>query len=214
MLYNGLCLVVEGALARLPEGPAHDHRDALLLGALREDVWVLPGPLVVEHLSLTHQTGRLPGGFVPFVVPSPHLRIGWLAARARRWRRGGDELRAWVATGRALHLVADLACPAHVSRTVHLRDPYEGWVEAHGQALVGAPPLEVPTGPLRALTLALARRARAFPADGTTSPWGAALARVGVRRPLGADEVGAQARELLPHAMATGAAVIRRVLQA
>lgn len=209
MLYEGLCAVVDGAVARTPPGSAaRAHRDELVFGALREDVWVLPFGVVVEHLSLTHQCGRLPGGFVPWLTPSPHARIRWLVDEAVGHHRAGRPTAAWVAVGRALHLVADLACPAHVTRTVHLRDPYEGWVEVHGASLLGRPPLEPPEGPLGAVTQALAGAAAAMAADGTSSPWGRWLAARGRRRPVTEDEVARQAEVLLPLAMATGAAVL------
>jgi hypothetical protein len=209
MLYHGLCAVVDGALARLPEGSAaHLHREALLWGILREDVVVLPFGVVLEHLSLTHQTGVWPGGFVPLLVPSPHQVLRWRLQQARRQRARGNEVRAWVTVGRALHLVADLACPAHASRTVHLRDPFEGWVEMHGYELVGEPPLVPLPGELSELTHALARRARTHTPDGTTSPWGRLLCRLGQRAPVPFAQVALQAAELLPLAMATAASVI------
>jgi hypothetical protein len=209
MLYHGLCAVVDGALLRLPEGSqAHHRREALMWGILREDVVVLPFGVVLEHLSLTHQTGVLPGGFVPLLVPSPHMVVRWRLQQAQRQRARGEEVRAWVTLGRALHLVADLACPAHTSRTVHLRDPFEGWVEVHGYDLLHEAPLAPLPGELSALTHALARHSRAHPADGTTSPWGRRLHRLGLRAPLLPEQVATQARELLPLAMATAASVI------
>jgi hypothetical protein len=209
MLYHGLCAVVDGALRRLPErAAAHQHRDALMWGILREDVVILPFGVVLEHLSLTHQTGAAPGGFVPFLVPSPHQLVRWRWQQARRQRARGEEARAWVTLGRALHLIADLACPAHTSRTVHLRDPFEGWVEVHGYDLLDAPPTAPLPGELSELTHALARRSRAHAADGTTSPWGRLLCRLGARAPVPVEQVAVQAAELLPLAMATAASAI------
>lgn len=211
MLYNGLCIVVEGALARLPTSAlAHRHRDTLMLGALREDVWVMPWGTVVEHLSLTHQTGVLPGGFVPFVIPSPHQRIQWLYRAAYAYHLRDDEENTWGTLGRLLHLVADLSCPAHSSRTVHLRDPFEGWVEVHGQSLITLPPHALPDEELGALTKNLAKQSRRELADGTSSPWGRLLERLGLRVPLSEEIVAAQARRLVPMAMATAAAVLTR----
>lgn len=209
MLYHGLCAVVDGSVARSPGSRWVEHRDALVLGALREDVWVLPFGWVVEHASLTHQCGDAPGGFVPWLTPSPHLRIRRQVDAAVAEARADRPVHAAVALGRALHLVADLACPAHVTRTVHLRCPYEGWVEEHGYELLHHPPHEPPEGSLAEITSALAAASRRFPADGTTSPWGRWLARRGRRRALRKEEVAEQAEALLPLAMCAGAAVLR-----
>lgn len=47
--------------------------------------------------------------------------------------RGGNFRRAYEGVGHILHLVQDMAVPAHTRNDIHIDgDPYEGWAEQHG----------------------------------------------------------------------------------
>ena len=74
MLWNGQRVVLDMAIRALDHPLTTRYRPALVLGALREDVWYVPLiGAVLERPSLTHfYRPGLPGGMVPF--RSPRLR--------------------------------------------------------------------------------------------------------------------------------------------
>src|SRR5262252_3050167 len=222
MLANGLAIVIERALAELPgarAGEARRYRKALLLGALREDVARVPfGTRVFEHLSLSHfGGGRWPGGFLPF-WPGPRYKVRRFFRAAISRARAGAHGAAFVALGRACHVLTDMACPPHVHRVIHEADPFEWYVEAHAATLadpratppVAPPALRDPAGLVTSLS-ALTRRAAA---DRTRNAVGRWLRRLGLLRPLPAREIARQARELIPAAAAHVAALIELFLAA
>ena len=61
----------------------------------------------------------------------------WQFRRAVEAHAAGDEEAAYLTLGRAVHLVGDLATPAHAHLDTHLpldSDPYEAWLNEDGQA--------------------------------------------------------------------------------
>src|SRR5262249_2412002 len=63
-------------------------------------------------------------------------------------------------------------------------------------------------GSVEAIVEDLARFGQGFPADKTTSPWGAVMRRLGWRRPVRAAEAREQANALIPRAAGCTAALI------
>src|SRR4051812_24079629 len=126
MWFNGFITVIDMALASLDRPLAHRHRDALVLGAFREDVCFVPGiELVFPSPSLTHFRRRaLPGGFVPFVWPGASQRADRFLGRAVREFAAGREASAFVQLGRAAHPLIDMACPVHAQGVAHTNDPF------------------------------------------------------------------------------------------
>jgi len=217
MLVNGQAIVIDMAVRAVDDPFLTRYRSGLVLAALREDVAFVPGTRVVfPRLSFTHfYKPGLPGGLVPFVTAGPRRRTNALVARARRAHAAGRAGAAIVALGRAAHLLIDMACPVHSHRTVHMiDDPYEWYVEGNAAALRALP---VAPWPDRArasdLVEDLARYAQPFAPDGTHSPWGACLRRVGLRQPLTAAAIAAQARALIPAAAGATAALFRLFLR-
>ena len=221
MLANGLALVIERALNQLASagaGQARRHRKALVLGALREDVARVPfGARVFEHLSLSHfGGGRWPGGFLPF-WPGPRFKVRRYFRRAVALAHGGARGAAFVTLGRACHVLADMACPAHVHRVVHEADPFEWYVEVHAAALadpdatpaVAPPALPTPA----ALVTHLAALTRRSAPDRTRNALGRWLRRLGLLRSVPAPEIARQARALIPEAAAHVAAMIALFLR-
>jgi hypothetical protein len=218
VLWNGQRLAVDMAVRALDHPMTTRYRPALVLGALREDVWRVPLlGAVLERPSITHfYRPGLPGGLVPFVTPGPRWRADRLFARAVEAHRAGRPAAAFVGLGRAAHLVVDMACPAHAQRTVHLvSDPFEWYVEGNAAALRDLPVPAV-TDRARASELVedLARETQRFAPDTTTSPWGRALRRAGVRHRLPARVLRDQARELIPLAAGHVVALLRLFLRA
>jgi len=222
MLANGLALVIERALVELGGERAHEarrHRKALLLGALREDVARVPfRTRVFEHLSLSHfGGGGWPAGFLPF-WPGPRYKLRRFFRTAVAHARGGARGAAFVALGRACHVLTDMACPPHVHRVVHEADPFEWYVEVHVAVLADARLTPAVTPPAMrdpgALVTSLSAITRRSAPDRTRSLLGRWLRRVGLRRPLPAREVARQARALIPEAAAHVARLIRLFLDA
>jgi hypothetical protein len=222
VLANGLALVIERALAELDGERAQEarrHRKALLLGALREDVARVPfGTRVFEHLSFSHfGGGRWPAGFLPF-WPGPRYKLRRFFRVAIAHARGGARGAAFVALGRACHVLTDMACPPHVHRVVHEADPFEWYVEVHADALADArltpavapPALEDPA----ALVTSLSALTRRSAPDRTRNLVGRWLRRLGLRRPVAAREIAEQARALIPQAAAHVARLIGLFLDA
>lgn len=222
MLANGLALVIERALAELEGARAQEarrHRKALILGALREDVARVPfGTRVFEHLSFSHfGGGRWPGGFLPF-WPGPRYKVRRFFRAALAHARAGAPAAAFVALGRACHILTDMACPPHVHRVVHEADPFEWYVEVHAAVLADAgqtPPVAPPAlHDPAALVTSLSAVTRRSAADGTRSLLGRWLRRLGLRRPVPPREIARQARALIPEAAAHVARLIRLFLDA
>ena len=205
MRYNGLRLVIEMALNTLDDPLLHKHADALVLGAIREDItFAARRKKIREHWSLSHFDGAwLAGGFLPFVTPSaPTMAQRYFDRALDAWRRQRPAL-AFVELGKASHLLIDMACPVHASRVAHLTDGYEWYVETHGAELARLP-LPLIDGPASAaaITAALARHTRRFAPDRTNHHWGRLLKRLGLRRAQTRAQWAAQADAIIPVAAA------------
>jgi hypothetical protein len=215
MRANGLQLVVDMAVDALGDELVCEHRDALVLGALRENVRFVRGLGVLdEHLSLSHFCGKsLPGGFVPLLTVSAPRRGQGLFSSAVREKRAGRLASAFVQMGRVAHLVADMACPVHVHRVAHWTDPFEWWVDAHCEELSRLPVVSpAPAAPVE-LIGALARRTQRLEPDRTNNAPGWALKKVGLRRPLHRDLLAEQARGIIPAAAGTLATLLKMFLE-
>jgi hypothetical protein len=217
MRYNGLQLVIRLAVRKLDHPLLNRYQDALVLGAIREDVrWQPRTRRIWEHWSLSHFSGRyVGGGFIPLLtVSAPRKAQRYVDQAVASWN-AGDEARALVLLGMASHLVIDMACPVHASRVAHLTDGYEWYVEANcGQLATLA--FEVPFGLRSAYqaTDALARYTRQFQPDRTNHHWGRLLKRLGLRRSLTRHDFAAQASQIIPTAAAHLAAVYLLFLEA
>jgi hypothetical protein len=216
MRYNGLCLVIEMATAKLDRAVVHRYRQALLLGALREDYWYLRGlGVVVESLSIEHFFGPgLPGGFIPLLSPSARGAGTRLYRKALKEAAAGRLPAAFVLLGRCAHLLSDMACPVHVHRVAHLNDPYEWYVEGNRAALSQQPVPPPPEGlPVPELFVGLMRHTAQFAGDGTSSLHGRWLKKLGLRKALSRLEVAAQARAIIPVAASYNAALFANFLR-
>jgi hypothetical protein len=201
--YNGLQLVIGLAVRKLDDPWLNRFHEALVLGAIREDVVYLPRRQKIwEHWSLSHFSGRhLGGGFIPFFTPSaPAKAQGYVDRAVAAWR-DGRHAHAFVLLGMASHLVIDMACPVHASRVAHLTDGYEWYVEANGP-LLAALPFDVPRqyASARDAAAGLAAFTQRFAPDRTNHHWGRLLKRLGLRRSLTRTELAAQAEQIIPTA--------------
>ena len=216
MLANGLTLVVDRAVDAAGHAEPRWYRDALVLGALREDVRPVPfTSRVYEHLSLTHFSGSaLPGGFFPLLWPGPGLMADRFFGRAVELGRAGSRAAAYVQLGRALHLLIDMACPVHAQRVIHETDPYEWVVESERESLsllpVPPPPRAASASELVRSMAALSQERRA---DKTRSALGRGLRRLGLRAPVTRDEAEEQARFLIPRAASHAVALLGMFLE-
>jgi hypothetical protein len=215
MWFNGFMIVIDMALEQLDEPVLRRHRDAIVMGAFREDVCYLGGvQLVFQSASLTHfERPGMPGGFIPFVWPGAARRSRKFYDRALRERQQGRPVSAFVQLGRAAHPLIDMACPVHAQGVAHRADPFEWCVEAMGDELR---PLPVPPVHIQSVeeTVAdMAAFAQGFAADGTTSPWGRVMRRMGLRQPVRAAQARSQARALIPRAAGSTAALFRLYLE-
>lgn len=215
MLTNGQWVVVAMAVAHLDDPLVRRHERALVLGAFREDSGVVPFTgIVYPYLSLTHfYRPGLPGGLLPFVTAGPRLRIEQFFRRALREHREGRHAAAFVALGRAMHLLADMGCPTHAKRVVHTTDPYEWYVEGNAGRLRELPVADVPA-PRRArdLVTSLASFTQAFPADRTHSAWGHVMWRLGKWKRADRESCRAQAEAIIPVAAGHAVALLRLFL--
>ena len=214
MLLNGLFYVADRAAQASGEALARQHREALILGALREDVIALPTGQFSEYPSFRHFGGRgLPGGYLPLLWPGPRWTAGRFYQRALGLGQAGQTAAAFVQLGRLTHLLADMSIPSHVHRAAHDRDPFEWYVEGNLRELGEAPGPVSPqiaalTGPEQ-LIASLARHAARHAPDRTNTPGGRLLRRLGLVRPVSAALAREQAAELLPLAVAHAAALLR-----
>ena len=214
MRLGGLAFLVARGIEVLDRPGLARWRPAITLGALREDVWYLPGVgRAVEAPSVSHFFRAGAGGFVPLVTPGARGQTRRLFARAVRLHRAGEVAAGYVELGRCAHLLADMACPVHVHRYPHERDGFEWWVEAHGPELARLP---VPAPPALAsapaLIDSLARFTRSFAADPTQWSVGRALRRRGLLRGLPMRAQAAAARAIMPVAAAHMAALFGHYL--
>ena len=132
MLRNGLYLVADEAARRSGVALAFAHRDAMVLGSLREDILWIPGlERLAEYPSFRHFGGRgRRGGYLP-IWPGPRSTIEACHRRAVAHARAGRMAAAFVTLGRALHVLTDACIPTHVHRVAHEDDPFEWSVEAN-----------------------------------------------------------------------------------
>jgi hypothetical protein len=215
MWFNGFMVVIDMALAELDEPLLRRHRDAIIMGAFREDVCFLAGTgVVLQSASLTHfQRRGLPGGFIPFVWPDAAQRARKFYDRALRDAAYDRQASAFVQLGRAAHPLIDMACPVHAQGVAHTTDPFEWCVEAMGDELRRLPVPVVPGADVEDLVHGMARFAQGFAADKTTSPWGRVLRRVGLRQPVRAALAREQARALIPRAAGCTGALFKMFLK-
>ncbi len=209
MRSNGLWLIADRAAMLASDPIVARYKDALVLGALREDVLRIPGTTkVIEHLSFSHfYKPPLPGGFLPLLWPGPRFKANRFFARALAH---GRTAAGFVQLGRAVHLLADMSCPVHVHRAIHDGDPYEWWVEGNVKTLASLPIPSVPSIVRASDAIeGMARQTVSFRADRTNHHAGRVLRRLGVLRPVKASEAGAQARVLVPLAIAWAGALLR-----
>ncbi|HVY24947.1 MAG TPA: hypothetical protein VHB79_00295 [Polyangiaceae bacterium] len=202
MLRNGLYYVAGEAAGSACEPLARKYRASVILGSLREDVIALPVAGFTEYPSFSHFGGcGLPGGFLPLLWPGPRSSVSRLYRRALGHAGRGRLAAAFVALGRAAHVLTDVCIPSHVHRAAHERDPFEWWIEGNLPELSRLEPQVAP--PARAVELVqnLATRSAAFAPDRTNTPWGRALRRRGRLRGVPAAEARRQALELVPHAV-------------
>ena len=215
MWFNGFITVIDTALAALDRPLLQRHRDALVLGAFREDVCFVPGvEIVFQSPSLTHFRRReLPGGFIPFVWPGAAQRAERFFGRALREFAAGRAASAFVQLGRAAHPLIDMSCPVHAQGVAHADDPFEWCVEAMEGELAALPVPALELSGVGEIVEDMARFAQGFAADKTTSPWGRVLRRLGSRRPVRAAQAREQARALIPRAAGSTAALFRLFLE-
>lgn len=215
MWFNGFMIVIDMALAQLDEPVLRRHRDAIIMGAFREDVCFIGGAQIVfQSASLTHFERRgMPGGFIPFVWPDAAARSRKFFDRALHEQQHGRQVSAFVQLGRAAHPLIDMACPVHAQGVAHRVDPFEWCVEAMGSELrrIGADAVD--GGAVEDLVHGMAAFAQSFAADKTTSPWGRVLRRMGWRQPVKAAQAREQARALIPRAAGSTAALLKSFLE-
>jgi hypothetical protein len=212
VLRNGLLLVASEAAERSGVALAVEHRDALVLGSLREDIlWIRGLDILTEYPSFRHFGGRgAPGGYLPFVWPGPRRAVETCYRRALVHVREGRTAAAFVSIGRALHVLTDVCIPTHVHRVAHEDDPFEWSVEANLERLraLPVPAVAVPQRPSD-LVASLAKAAARERPDRTNTPIGRALRRAKIFRNVGAAEARAQTDVLVPLAIAHAIALVR-----
>ncbi|HVK54512.1 MAG TPA: hypothetical protein VM532_05720 [Burkholderiales bacterium] len=128
MLPNGLVVTLEMALRSMGASSIRTdatRQAALLLGMFREDVIVLrPFGLALPSPSFGHLWPRSKK------YCNKRFDIAVKVARAEGPLAGDFQL------GRALHVLIDMACPAHAIPIAHyLKDPFERYVDAHASKL-------------------------------------------------------------------------------
>ncbi len=216
MWFNGFIAVIDMALEHLDAPLLRDHRDALILGAFREDVCYLPGAqFVFQSPSLTHfRRSNLPGGFIPYLTDGAGARAEKFMHKALREFARGHEAAAFVQLGRAAHPLIDMSCPVHAQGVAHTTDPFEWCVEAMVDELRALPVSAVSAGASAAdIVEDMARFAQDFKADMTNSPWGRMLRHWHRRTPVRAALAREQARVLIPRAAASTANLFELFLQ-
>ncbi|MFO0762994.1 MAG: hypothetical protein U0359_41545 [Byssovorax sp.] len=189
-------------------GEALVRLDDLLRGNDDEDVHVVPLlGLRLQAVGLTH-THRPGGTRGELFAPSARTCCERWARRARE--APSPERRAYF-LGRACHLLVDIAVPARSRGVWHFYgDPLESWVDHHPEAIAAFPLAPIPeTRDPGQLCESLAALSSAFPADTTRSTWGSLRMRLtGQGTIVGEEEAGAQAKVLVPAAIAHVAALL------
>lgn len=217
MRYNGLQLVIRLAVSKLDMPRLTAAQDALVLGAIREDVVYLQrSKKIWEHWSLSHFSGRhLGGGFIPFLTASAPRKAQRYFDQALASWRGGRQARAWVQLGMASHLLIDMACPVHASRVAHMTDGYEWFIEANGTPLA-ALPFQIPGQYRNAYdaVAGLAAFTRQFAPDRSNHHWGRLLKSLGLRKSLTRADFSDQATQIIPAAAGHLAALYLMFLEA
>jgi hypothetical protein len=215
MWFNGFIVIIDMALGALDEPLLNRQRDALVLGAFREDVCCVPGTRwVFQSPSLAHfSRRRVPGGFIPLLWPDAAQRTRKFFNRALDESARGRQTAAFVQLGRAVHPLIDMACPVHAQGVAHTTDPFEWCVEAMGEELRRLPVSCASARSVEGLVRGMAQFAQTFAADKTNNPWGRMLRRVGVRQPLHMKQARAQARLLIPRAAECTAALLQTFVE-
>lgn len=199
--YNGFVLVLGRAAEEVNDPELLRYREAMILGAIREDVsYLAPFDWLFEHLSLSHfYKPPLPGGFFPLLWPGARYKTEQYFARALREHRAGRTAAAYVQLGRAAHLLVDMACPVHVQRALHQSDLFEWYVDTNLTELRA-----LPLPPIKRCDTAteiihqMASFTAQFPADHTQHHLGRWLKKRGWLRGIPRETIAAQARTLLP----------------
>lgn len=215
MRYNGLQLVIRLALEKIDEPEFNRYRDALILGAIREDVLYFSSRKKIwEHWSFSHFSGPLlGGGFLPLIYPGAPGRAQKYFDQALAHAGRREQASAFIELGKASHLLIDMACPVHAHRVPHLTDGYEWFVEANCDQLRNGE-FEIPTHyrKVRDTVAGLARFTRQFEPDRTNHHWGRLLKSMGLRRSQGRTEWADQAAHIIPVAAGHLAAVYLQFL--
>ena len=216
MLYNGLVTIIDLAVQDL-QNPFFDrYREALILGAFREDVCYVPGlKIVVQSPSLTHFYRKgLAGGFIPLLWPGARYRTQLLAQTALAEYRAGRFASAFLQLGRAVHPLMDMSCPVHAQAVVHETDPFEWCVEGMREELMRLPVAPVQDRDSAAVLVEeMALFAQDFKADDTNNAWGRLFKRWGWRTPVDAALGRDQARQLIPKCAGCTSALFRLFLR-
>ena len=214
MLANGQAAVIRMAIRNLNDPLVDRYEPAVLLGAMRADVWYVPlFAKVIEHLSFSHfYRRRVPGGFLPFVTRGTRTMARTWFSEAVAAQRGGNAATAFVRLGEVAHLIADMSCPVHVHRVIHESDPFEWYVEAHHEELRALPLPAVEAREPEELIDSMASVTRTFEPDRTNYSIGRVLRRAGLRKSIPRSEIAEQARQLIPLAAAHTAAMLRHFL--
>ncbi|MEW6737082.1 MAG: hypothetical protein AB1489_37695 [Acidobacteriota bacterium] len=214
MWYNGFIVVIDMALHELNDALCWRYRDALVLGAFREDICYLPLlKRVVQSPSLKHFYRTVPGGLIPFCWPGPRSEADRIFAKSIKRFQQGHTATAFVQLGRILHLLIDMSCPVHAHSVWHGNDSFEWRVEAAKSELesLAVPAVESLTKASQAIER-MAKYTRGFEPDRTSLPWGRALKRLGLRRSIQAAIIREQTRQLIPVAAGYAAALYRLFL--
>ncbi len=207
--------IVRAAAARAGQDtPALlDLLDDLLRGNDDEDVHIVPLlGLRLQAVGFTH-THRPGSNRGELFAPSARVCCARWVERAQQARSRRET--AYL-LGRACHLMIDIAVPARSRGVWHFYgDPLESWVEEHVEEIAAMEPAPLPTSTdPGALCEALASLSSTFPADTTRSTWGSWRMRLtGQGARVSQDEAGAQARVLVPAAVAHVTALVRGVLR-
>ncbi|HEY8182039.1 MAG TPA: zinc dependent phospholipase C family protein [Thermoanaerobaculia bacterium] len=211
MLANGQAAVIRMAIRDLNDPLVDRYEPAVLLGAMRADVWYVPlVGKVIEHLSFSHfYRRRMPGGFLPFITRGTRTMARTWFGEAIDAHRAGNHAAAFVRLGEVSHLIADMSCPVHVHRVIHESDPFEWYVEAHHEELRSLPLPTIEGRSAEDLIDSMASVTRTFEPDRTNYSIGRMLRRAGLRKSVPRSVIAEQARQLIPLAAAHTAAMLR-----
>jgi zinc dependent phospholipase C len=203
MRYNGLKLVIDMAVKKVNHPLFNSYQDAIILGSIREDILFVPGlNKIFEHVSLSHFTGKyLRGGFIPLVYPGASFKTKYFFKKSLNRYRQNKKALSMVLLGRASHLIIDMACPVHATRTPHLDDGYE-WVVEKNYLNLSELPFEIPNhfSTSNDIVKSLARWTQRFEPDRTHHPIGAFLKKIGLRKGLHQKQLADQAEQIIPKA--------------